>query len=168
MLLSSKKTSGTLEEKRQKDLLLHMSSDKVSSDRTLAYMPRKDTEVRLPRTTRVKNKTPAAVQITAEQILREARERQEAEIRPPKQKITDATELSDYRLRSRKEFEDQIRRARWNVQVWVKYAQWEESQKDYARARSVWERALEGDYKNHTVWIKYAEFEMKNKFCQQC
>ncbi|WZZ75762.1 hypothetical protein YC2023_087132 [Brassica napus] len=141
-----------------------MSSDKVSSDRTLAYMPRKDTEVRLPRTTRVKNKTPVAVQITAEQILREARERQEAEIRPPKQKITDATELSDYRLRSRKEFEDQIRRARWNVQVWVKYAQWEESQKDYARARSVWERALEGDYRNHTVWIKYAEFEMKNKF----
>ncbi|KAF3590271.1 hypothetical protein DY000_02027014 [Brassica cretica] len=141
-----------------------MSSDKVSSDRTLAYMPRRDTEVRLPRTTRVKNKTPAAVQITAEQILREARERQEAEIRPPKQKITDATELSDYRLRSRKEFEDQIRRARWNVQVWVKYAQWEESQKDYARARSVWERALEGDYRNHTVWIKYAEFEMKDKF----
>ncbi|CAH8388447.1 unnamed protein product [Eruca vesicaria subsp. sativa] len=141
-----------------------MSSGKDSSDRTLAYMPRKDTEVRLPRTTRVKNKTPAAVQITAEQILREARERQEAEIRPPKQKITDSTELSDYTLRRRKEFEDQIRRARWNVQVYVKYAEWEESQKDYARARSVWERAIEGDYKNHTLWIKYAEFEMKNKF----
>ncbi|KAL0890004.1 hypothetical protein Bca101_013987 [Brassica carinata] len=141
-----------------------MSSDKDSSDRSLRYMPRKDTEVKLPRTTRVKNKTPASVQITAEQILREARERQEAEIRPPKHKITDSSELSDYRLRSRKEFEDKIRRARWNVQVWVKYAQWEESQKDYARARSVWERALEGDYRNHTVWIKYAEFEMKNGF----
>ncbi|VVB09550.1 unnamed protein product [Arabis nemorensis] len=123
-----------------------------------------DTEVKLPRPTRVKNKTPAPVQITAEQILREARERQEAEIRPPKQKITDSTELSDYRLRRRKEFEDQIRRARWNIQVWMKYAQWEESQKDYARARSVWERAIEGDYRNHTLWLKYAEFEMKNKF----
>ncbi|CAA7028357.1 unnamed protein product [Microthlaspi erraticum] len=134
------------------------------SDRTLGYMTRKDTEVKLPRPTRVKNKTPAPVQITAEQILREARERQEAEIRPPKQKITDSTELSDYRLRRRKEFEDKIRRARWNIQVWVKYAQWEESQKDYARARSVWERAIEGDYRNHTLWLKYAEFEMKNKF----
>ncbi|KAJ0263525.1 HAT (Half-A-TPR) repeat-containing protein [Hirschfeldia incana] len=141
-----------------------MSSDKDSSDRTLAYMPRKDIETKLPRTTRVKNKNPATVQITAEQILREARETQEAEIRPPKQKITDTTDLSDYRLRVRKDFEDKIRRARWNVNVLVKYAQWEESQTDYARARSVWERAIEGDYRNHTVWIKYAEFEMKNKF----
>ena len=57
-------------------------------------------EVKLPRPTRVKNKTPAPIQITAEHILCEAREQQEAEIRPPKQKITDATELSEYRPRS--------------------------------------------------------------------
>ena len=41
-------------------------------------------EVKLPRLTRVKNKTPTPIQITAEHILREARERQEAEIRPLK------------------------------------------------------------------------------------
>ncbi|XAR55117.1 hypothetical protein NMG60_11030515 [Bertholletia excelsa] len=134
------------------------------SDPSLGYLTRKETEVKLPRPTRVKNKTPAAIQITAEQILREARERQEAEIRPPKQKITDITELNDYRLRKRKEFEDLIRRVRWNTSVWVKYAQWEESQKDFNRTRSVWERALEVDYRNHTLWLKYAEFEMKNKF----
>ncbi|CAM8904518.1 unnamed protein product [Rhodiola kirilowii] len=126
------------------------------------FLTRKDTEVKLPRPTRVKNKTPAPIQITAEQILREARERQE--IRPPKQKITDPTELADYRLRKRKEFEDLIRRVRWNISVWIKYAQWEESQKDFARARSVWERALEVDCRNHTLWLKYAEVEMKNKF----
>ncbi|KAL0291527.1 UNVERIFIED_CONTAM: Pre-splicing factor CLF1, partial [Sesamum radiatum] len=80
------------------------------------------------------------------------------------EKITDATELGDYRLRKRKEFEDLIRRVRWNKSVWVKYAKWEESQKDYARARSVWERALEVDYRDHTLWLKYADFEMKNKF----
>ncbi|AES77037.1 putative tetratricopeptide-like helical domain-containing protein [Medicago truncatula] len=140
-----------------------MSSSKVA-DPTLGYLTRKDTEVKLPRPTRVKNKTPAPIQITAEQILREARERQEAEIRPPKQKITDSTELGEYRLRKRKEFEDLIRRVRWNVSVWIKYAQWEESQKDFTRARSVWERALEVDYKNHTLWLKYAQVEMKNKF----
>ncbi|XP_022737400.1 crooked neck-like protein 1 isoform X2 [Durio zibethinus] len=134
------------------------------ADPSLGYLTRKDTEVKLPRPTRVKNKTPAPIQITAEQILREARERQEAEIRPPKQKITDTTELADYRLRKRKEFEDLIRRVRWNVSVWIKYAQWEESQKDFNRARSVWERALEVDYRNHTLWLKYAEVEMKNKF----
>ncbi|XVF13013.1 hypothetical protein REPUB_Repub08aG0170600 [Reevesia pubescens] len=134
------------------------------ADPSVGYLTRKDTEVKLPRPTRVKNKTPAPIQITAEQILREARERQEAEIRPPKQKITDHTELADYRLRKRKEFEDLIRRVRWNTSVWIKYAQWEESQKDFNRARSVWERALEVDYRNHTLWLKYAEVEMKNKF----
>ncbi|PKA55794.1 PsbB mRNA maturation factor Mbb1, chloroplastic [Apostasia shenzhenica] len=134
------------------------------ADPSLGFLTHKDTEVKLPRPTRVKNKTPAPIQITAEQILREARERQEPEIRPPKQKITDPTELGDYRLRRRKEFEDQIRRARWNTRVWVKYADWEEQQKDFARARSVWERALEVDYRERTLWLKYAEFEMRNRF----
>ncbi|KAI6679068.1 hypothetical protein NL676_039864 [Syzygium grande] len=59
---------------------------------------------------RVKNKTLAPIQITAEQILREAHERPEAEIRPLKQKITDHTLLGNYRLRKRKEFEDLIHR----------------------------------------------------------
>jgi hypothetical protein len=48
-------------------------------------------------TARVKNKQPAPVQITAEQILREARERQEADPKAPKSKITDPDELADYR-----------------------------------------------------------------------
>ncbi|KAK9936634.1 hypothetical protein M0R45_013463 [Rubus argutus] len=135
----------------------------MDSDTKDADPARKDKSVKLPRATRVKNKTPAPVQITAEQILREARERQEAELRPPKQKITDSSELADYRLRKRKEFEDKIRRVRWNASVWVKYANWEESQKDLKRARSVWERALDVDYTNHTLWIKYAEAEMMNK-----
>ncbi|XP_073000059.1 uncharacterized protein [Typha latifolia] len=133
------------------------------ADPNLGFLTKRDTEVKLPRPTRVKNKTPAPIQITAEQILREARERQEPEIRPPKQKITDPHELSDYRLRKRKEFEDLIRRVRWNTSVWVKYAAWEEQQTDFMRARSVWERALEVDYRSHTLWLKYAEFEMRNR-----
>ncbi|CAI0392017.1 unnamed protein product [Linum tenue] len=114
---------------------------------------------------RVKNKTPAPIQITAEQILREACERQEAEIRcPPNHKIADSGELADYSLRKRKDYEDLIRRAKWNIRVWVQYAQWEESQKEFGRARSVWERALEVNYRNHTLWLRYADFEMRNKF----
>ncbi|KAA8530062.1 hypothetical protein F0562_004771 [Nyssa sinensis] len=61
-------------------------------------MATKYSEVKLPRLTRVKIKSPATIQITAEQVLREARERQEAEIQTPKQKIIDSTELADYRL----------------------------------------------------------------------
>ena len=61
-------------------------------------------------------------QITAEQILREAKELQEQDFKPPKQKITDEAELAEYRLRKRKEFEDLVRRVRWNASVWVKVA----------------------------------------------
>lgn len=51
----------------------------------------------------VKNKAPAEVQITAEQLLREAKERElELLPPPPKQKITDEEELNDYKLRKRK------------------------------------------------------------------
>ncbi|WMV20612.1 hypothetical protein MTR67_013997 [Solanum verrucosum] len=130
------------------------------------YLTRKETEVKVAMARRVKNKTPAPIQITSEQILREARERQEAEIRPPNQKITDQTQVADYRLRKRKEFESLISRVGWNKSVWVKYAEWEESQNDLKRARSIWERALVVDALNrdHTIWLKYAHMEMKNKF----
>lgn len=51
----------------------------------------------------VKNKAPAEVQITAEQLLREAKERElELLPPPPKQKITDKEELNDYKLKKRK------------------------------------------------------------------
>lgn len=46
---------------------------------------------------------------------------------------------------------------------WVKYAQWEESQKEMQRARSIWERAIDNDHRNITIWLKYAEMEMKNR-----
>lgn len=82
----------------------------------------RDTEVRLPRTTRVKDKRPAERQITAEQILRTAKELQlEDDVRPPRQIITAPGELRTYKLRKRREFEDLIRRVgRFNVSCWFK------------------------------------------------
>ncbi len=77
----------------------------------------------------------------------------------------DPEELAEYRLRKRKEFEDLLRRVgKWQPGVWVKYATWEEAQKDFRRARSVWERALDNDYRSTTVWLKYAEMEMRHRF----
>lgn len=59
-----------------------------------------------------KNKAPAALQITAEQILREAKDRQA----PPQPKtslrIADQDELLEYQLHKRKGFEDAVRRNR--------------------------------------------------------
>ncbi|CAG8553836.1 6359_t:CDS:10 [Funneliformis caledonium] len=112
---------------------------------------------------KIKNKNPAPIQITAEQILREAKERQESAKKAPRQKISDLEELSEYRLRKRKEFEDAIRRNRLNIGSWLKYATWEESQKELNRARSIYERALDVDSRNVTLFIKYTEMEMKNR-----
>ena len=44
------------------------------------------------------------------------------------------------------------------------YAQWEEKQKDFRRARSVWERALDTNYNAINLWLKYAEMEMRHRF----
>ncbi|OQR96498.1 pre-mRNA-splicing factor, Crooked neck [Thraustotheca clavata] len=112
----------------------------------------------------VKNRAPAPIQITAEQILREAQDRKEAAVKPSRRRITDIEELDEYRMSKRKTFEDQIRRQREHMGNWIKYAQWEEAQHEFERARSIYERALDVDYKNVSLWLKYAEMEMKNKF----
>jgi crooked neck len=103
-------------------------------------------------------------QITAEQIVREAKEHQEEAFKAPALKIADVQELQEYRLKKRKEFEDNIRRVYWNESVWVKYAKWEESQGDFQRARSVWERSLDHHHRSVSIWLKYAEMEMVNRF----
>jgi crooked neck len=112
---------------------------------------------------KVKNKQPAAIQITAEQILREAQERQETALKPIKQRIMDEEELKDFLLNKRKTFEDAIRRNRSLIGAWIKYAQFEESQGQLDRAESVYERALDVDARNITLWMKYAEMEIKHK-----
>ena len=46
---------------------------------------------------------------------------------------------------------------------WIKYAAWEESQKEIQQARSVYKRALDVDHQNITIWLKYAEMEMTQR-----
>lgn len=112
----------------------------------------------------IKNKQPADQQITAEQVLREAKELQlEDQYTKPKQVISDQHELAEYRLRERKKFEDEVRRVgRIAFGIWVKYATFEEKQKDLRRARNVWERALHTAQHHLTFWLKYAEMEMRS------
>lgn len=120
--------------------------------------------MRVPKTAQVKNKAPAPIQTTAEQLLREANERRlESLPPPPRQKIADVAELRDFQLRKRKEYEDNIRRNSHVVSNWIKYAAWEESQQELKRARSIYERALDVDPRNITYWMRYAEMEMRNR-----
>ena len=93
----------------------------------------------------VKNRAPAAIQITAEQLLREAHDRgggsASGHARRQRSQITDPDELREYRMTQRKGFEDAIRMNRVHLGNYVKYAKWEEAQEAYERARSVFERA---------------------------
>ncbi|KAH7017820.1 hypothetical protein EDB80DRAFT_298319 [Ilyonectria destructans] len=110
---------------------------------------------------RVKNKAAAPVQISAEQLLREAVDRQEVDLQAPTQRFADLEELHEYQGRKRKEFEDYVRRNRVNLNNWMRYAGWELEQKEFARARSVFERALDVHPNSVPLWIRYIESEMK-------
>lgn len=113
----------------------------------------------------VKNRAPAPIQISAEQLVREAQGRRLEEApKAPKQYIADRDELQVYQLGKRKRFEDQVRHNMYSKGLWCRYALWEASQNEFDRARSVFERSLDVDYKDEMVWLKYAEMEMKGKF----
>lgn len=112
---------------------------------------------------RVKNKGAAPIQISAEQLLREAVDRQETGVQAPTQRFADLEELHEYQGRKRKEFEDYVRRNRINMGNWMRYAAWELEQKEFRRARSVFERALDVDSTNVPLWLRYIEAEMKTR-----
>ncbi|EGE00421.1 pre-mRNA splicing factor CLF1 [Trichophyton tonsurans CBS 112818] len=121
---------------------------------------------------RVKNKAPAPQQISAEQLLREAVDRQEPSLQAPTQRFADLEELHEYQGRKRKEFEDYVRRNRINMNNWMRYAQWELEQKEFRRARSIFERALDvdstsvtlgTDFMDEKLFIAYARYETKLK-----
>ncbi|KXH59328.1 pre-mRNA-splicing factor CLF1 [Colletotrichum salicis] len=110
---------------------------------------------------KVKNKAAAPVQISAEQLLREAVDRQEVALQAPTQRFADLEELHEFQGRKRREFEDYVRRNRVNLNNWMRYADWELEQKEFARARSIFERALDVHPNEIKLWIRYVESEMK-------
>lgn len=116
---------------------------------------------------KVKNKAPAPIQITAEQLLQEATARLSPAVsfsekaRKRAKLLADKRDVGEYRERERKAFEDNLRRNRGAVGVWIRYARFEEQQHDFERARSIYERALDVDPRNITLWLRYAEMEMQ-------
>ncbi|KAI1807360.1 cell cycle control protein [Daldinia bambusicola] len=112
---------------------------------------------------RVKNKAAAPIQISAEQLLREAVDRQETSLQAPTQRFGDLEELHEFQGRKRREFENFVRRNTINMNNWMRYAAWELEQKEFKRARSIFERALDVDPTSVVLWIRYIEAEMKNR-----
>jgi crooked neck len=112
----------------------------------------------------VKNKQPAPVQITVEQIMREARDSVISLPKAPVSKIQSKEELEEFRLGKRKQFEANLQHRNSDTVEWIKYATFEAEQHEFDRSRSIFERALDVNYTNVKLWLRYAEMEMKNKF----
>jgi len=112
----------------------------------------------------VKNRAPAPIQISAEQLLREASDHVQTQPLDPITQIHDKEEYQSYLASRRKHFEDNIRYRREHIGNWVKYARFEEENKEFERCRSVFERALEVEHRGAELWLGYAEFEMRNEF----
>ncbi len=111
----------------------------------------------------MKNKAPAPIQITAEQLLQEAHERLEGDEFNRKKAFIGREQSAEFKQRTRSQFEDQIRRNRTAVGAYLKYARFEEVQEEWTRARSVYERAIDVEPRNQVIWLKYAELEMRLK-----
>ena len=105
-----------------------------------------------------------ALEEATKQILREAADRQEEGLLDPVTKIHDAEEYQSHLADRRKHFEDNIRYRREDIGNWVKYARFEEENKEFERSRSVFERSLEVDHRSAQLWLRYAEFEMRCEF----
>ena len=112
----------------------------------------------------VKNRAPAPIQISAEQLLREAVDRQPDAVLDPVVRIHDSEEYQSHLRDRRKLYEDNIRYRREDIGNWIKYAKFEEENHDWERARSVYERALEVvSSRSPQLWLRYVELELRNE-----
>ena len=112
----------------------------------------------------VKNKSINPIQITAEQLIADPNLHQHNTITMPFQTLLGDAELQSYKEKKRIVYEDSLRRQKKLVNKWIEYAQWEMNMKEYRRARSIFERALDVHPYSQPLWSKYAENEIKNKF----
>lgn len=113
---------------------------------------------------KTKNKGASSLQITAEQIIRASHAHATDEVQISDLTFDTPEELEEYKTQKRKSFEIQTQRHRYNFRAWFKYADWEEHLGEFERARNIYKRAIEIDYKNVSLWLRYAEMEIKGKF----
>lgn len=103
-------------------------------------------------------------QVTSSQILREAFESKQQRWQRPQQTIRDLEDLRSFQITKRREYEQQINKNRLNYGQWMRYAKWEvEFNRDFARARSIYERALEVDVEHIPFWTLYIRMELHNR-----
>ena len=106
-------------------------------------------------------------QHTAEDLINEARQLQTltapaaAADSTPRAALRSAEEVAFFRQQQREKMETLVQRNFRQLNNWLTYAEWEEGQGDYVRARSVYERAIANHGARPQLWRQYAEMEMR-------
>ena len=112
---------------------------------------------------KVQNKTPAPIQITAEQLVLESVNRMKDRAKLPNQEKS-KQEDEDFRFKRRQYWEQSIRRNLCSFHTYIRYARWEEDVGEIENSRSVFERALQfTGFKEATVWNCYIDMELRHK-----
>ena len=112
----------------------------------------------------VKNRAPAPDQLTATQLIADAHASRKGVDSKETQLPIDDEELQEYKLQQRRRYEVMIRTNPKQIRSFAKYARWEAGLGEMRRARSIFERCIEINYREPLIWIHYAEMEMKYKF----
>lgn len=121
---------------------------------------------------RVRNLEASNIQITAEQLINEARV-QFSHINEITKSlgptvggvsIIDKDEMASYLQRKRKEYEDKLRITWVTLRHYLEYARFEANNDDYKRMRSIMERAIVKYAYEVKLWLTYAEIEAKGGF----
>ncbi|KAH3683351.1 hypothetical protein WICPIJ_005674 [Wickerhamomyces pijperi] len=105
-------------------------------------------------------------QITAEDILLQAYQPGKASNAQPTHttsKLTpqDLEELHQVQRFTRQSYEDALRRNKSDLPQWIRYAEYELTQNETSRARSIFERAIEVNPHYVPLWIRYIDSELK-------
>ena len=114
----------------------------------------------------IKNREASNIQITAEQLVHDARTQFAPSnvVVPQTVHIADREELNDFLQRKRKDYEERIRKHSHMLRAYLDYARFEASHDSYPRARSILERASNKLAYDPSFWIAYSEIEMKGGF----
>ncbi|ODV89065.1 hypothetical protein CANCADRAFT_32441 [Tortispora caseinolytica NRRL Y-17796] len=111
----------------------------------------------------VRNKAPAPVQISSEQILAEAQALRQERKKNVILDVADLEELSEVQRHKREEYEGALQRKSHDIKQWIRYAEWEVEQKEFARARSIFERALSLHPYDVPLRLRYIRSELKHE-----
>lgn len=113
---------------------------------------------------KIQSRTPAAIQLTAEQIVLESVSRIKDRPQLIGKDKSSEVENADLIFRRRQGWEQSVRRNLCSYHTFIRYAIWEEQIGEIENSRNVFERGLRfTEFKEPIVWNCYVDMEIRHK-----